>query len=360
MLKTKICEILGMEYPIVQAPMGPFDTCELAIAVINAGGFGIASHPVPDPEYGIATIISDDETRALAYQSVERKFMNSVRRIAREADGFFGVNFRVAPVQFDVPMLLDKLLEEHDTDPNINKKLKMVVCSAGDPSQPFLQKIQDAGLLRFHTVPSVYHAKKAEKSGVDGIVVTGYEAGGHVAHEPFHTFVVVPEVVKSVSVPVIAGGGVCDGKGLVAMLAFGAQAIYMGTRFIVSNECEFNDVVKEAIMSSSERFPREDPTIVTQGVYGPLRHLKNKFSMELLELTQKLKNKEVAMADVYKFESDATFRAKGEEGNIDDGAIWAGQDSIRLHEKLSCKELIDSIMAEATEILQNLGNMVSI
>jgi enoyl-[acyl-carrier protein] reductase II len=358
MIKTKVCEMLGMEYPIVQAPMGPFDTCELAIAVTNAGGFGIASHPVPDPEFGIATIISDDETRALAYQSIERKFMNSVRKIAREANGNFGVNFRVAPVQFDVPMLLDKLLEEYETDPNM-KKLKMVVCSAGDPSQKFLQKIQDAGILRFHTVPSVYHAKKAEKSGVDGVVVTGYEAGGHVAHEPFHTFVLVPEVVKSVNVPAIAGGGVCDGNGLVAMLALGAQAIYMGTRFIVSDECEFNDVVKEAIMTSSERFPREDPTIVTQGVYGPLRHLKNKFSFELGEMTKKLKNKEISMAEVYKFESDATFRAKGEEGNIEDGAIWAGQDSIRLHEKRSCKELIDSIMAEATEIMQKLGNMVA-
>jgi len=359
MIHTNICEMLGMEYPIVQAPMGPFDTKELAIAVTNAGGFGIASHPVPDAEYGIASIIADDETRALAYQSVERKFLASVQMIAREANGFFGVNFRVAPVQFDVQPLLDKLLEEREKDPNIYKKLKMVVCSAGDPSQPFLQKIQEAGLLRFHTVPSVYHARKAEKSGVDGIVVTGYEAGGHVAREPFHTFVVVPEVVKSVGVPVIAGGGVCDGKGLVAMLAFGAQAIYMGTRFIVTEECEFNDVVKQAIMASSENFPREDPTIVTQGVYGPLRHLKNKFSMELLALTQQLKNKEIAMADVYKFESDATFRAKGEEGNIEDGAIWAGQDSIRLHEKPSCKELIDGIMAEATEIIANLGNLAA-
>ncbi|HME55723.1 MAG TPA: nitronate monooxygenase family protein [Candidatus Lokiarchaeia archaeon] len=359
MIKTKICEMLGIRYPIIQAPMGPYDTKELAIAVTNAGGFGIASHPAPDPEFGIVSIFGDDETKALAFKSVEKKFMNSVKEIARRAKGYFGVNFRVAPIQTDVPMLLESLIEEREKNPNLAKKLKMIVCSAGDPSQPFLKKIQDAGMLRFHTVPSVYHAKKAEKSGVDGIVVTGYEAGGHVAHEPFHTFVVVPEVVKSVEVPVIAGGGVCDGKGLVAMLAFGAQAIYMGTRFIVTDECEFNNVVKEAIMESSEHFPREDPTIVTQGVYGPLRHLKNKFSMELLELTQKLKNKEVSMADVYKFESDATFRAKGEEGNIEDGAIWSGQVAIRLHEKLSCKQLIDSIMAEATGIMKNLGNMAS-
>ncbi|MBN2154309.1 MAG: nitronate monooxygenase [Candidatus Lokiarchaeota archaeon] len=351
--------MLGIEYPIIQAPMGPYDTKDLAVAVSNAGGFGMASHPVPDPQYGIATIISDDETRAKAYENIKQKFIGSVRHVAANAKGNFGVNFRVATVQFDVPMLLDELLKEYDTNPAVKKKLRVVICSAGDPSQRYLRKIKDAGLLRFHTVPSVYHAKKAEKSGVDAIVVTGYEAGGHVAHEPFHTFVTVPEVIKSVNLPVIAGGGVCDGSGLVAMLAFGAQAIYMGTRFIVTKECEFNDKVKVMIMESSVKNPREDPTIVTQGVYGPLRHLKNKFAFELAEMTQKLKRKEISIEDVYKFESAATYRAKGEEGNLDDGAIWCGQVAVRLHEKPSCKDVVDGIMAEATEIMQRLGKLAT-
>ncbi len=355
MIKTKICEMLGIQYPIIQAPMGPYDTKDLAVAVSNAGGFGMASHPVPDPQFGIATIISDDETRAKAYENIKQKFMGSVRHVAANAKGNFGVNFRVATVQFDVPMLLDELLAEYDKNPAVRKKLKVVICSAGDPSQRFLRKIKEAGLLRFHTVPSVYHAKKAEKSGVDAVVATGYEAGGHVAHEPFHTFVTVPEIVSSVKVPVIAGGGVCDGRGLVAMLAFGAQAIYMGTRFIVSKECEFNEKVKDAIMESSIKNPREDPTIVTQGVYGPLRHLKNKFAFELAEMTEKLKKKQISIEDVYKFESVATYRAKGPEGNLDDGAIWAGQVAVRLHDKPTCKVIVDRIMAEATGIMKKLG-----
>jgi enoyl-[acyl-carrier protein] reductase II len=208
-------------------------------------------------------------------------------------------------------------------------------------------------MLRFHTVPSVYHAKKAEKSGVDGLIVTGYEAGGHVAYEPIHTFVVVPEVINEVNVPVIGGGGVCDGKGLVAMLAFGAVGIYVGTRFIVTKECEFNVKVKEEIIQASEKFPKTAATIVTQGVYGPLRHLKNPYSLELYELTQKMQRGEISMMDVLLFETEGTYRAKGPEGNIKDGAIWAGQAALRIHENLTCKELISQIMNEAQQILQD-------
>ncbi|MBS7270470.1 MAG: nitronate monooxygenase [Candidatus Freyarchaeota archaeon] len=355
MIRTKICDMLEIEYPIIQAAMGPFDTKELAAAVATAGGFGMVSHPAPAPEYGILAIIADEETRIKAFNDVKNRMMGAVREVGRKAKGSFGVNFRVAPEQPDVPMLLDALIEEREKDPNLQKKLKMVLCSAGDPTQPHLKKIQEAGMLRFQTVPSVYHAKKAEKSGVDGLIVTGYEAGGHVAYEPYHTFVVVPEVVQQVNVPVVGGGGVCDGKGLVAMLAFGAQGIYMGTRFIVTKECEFNDKVKQAIIDSSKKYPKEATTIVTQGVYGPLRHLKNKYSLRLYELTQMLKNEEITMQDVWAFESEGTYRAKGPEGNIEDGAIWAGQVSLRIHKLMTCKEVIDSIMQEAEAILKDLA-----
>ncbi len=355
MIKTKICDMLEIEYPIIQAAMGPFDTKELAAAVATAGGFGIVSHPAPSPEYGILAIIADEETKTKAFNDVKERMMDAVREVGRKAKGSFGVNFRVAPEQPDVPMLLDALIEEREKDPNLQKKLKMVLCSAGDPSQPHLKKIQEAGMLRFQTVPSIYHAKKSEKSGVDGLIVTGYEAGGHCAYEPVHTFVVVPEVVRDVNVPVIGGGGVCDGRGLVAMLAFGALGIYMGTRFIVTKECEFNDKVKEAIIDSSVKYPKEATTLVTQGVYGPLRHLKNKYSIKLFELTEMLKNEEITMEDVWAFESDGTYRAKGEEGNIEDGAIWAGQVSLRIHELLTCKDVIESVMNEADEILKDFA-----
>jgi enoyl-[acyl-carrier protein] reductase II len=351
MLKTKICDLLGIKYPILQAAMGPFDTKELAIAVTNAGGFGIVSHPAPDPKYNLFSVIDDPHIQEQAMEDVKKRMMATLTYVGQKAKGNFGVNFRVAPEQPEVPMLLDALLELRDKDPNIKKHLKMIVCSAGDPAQKHLKKIKEAGMLRFHTVPSVYHAIKAEKSGVDGIVATGYEAGGHVAFEPVHTAVLVPEVVKSVKVPVVGGGGLCDGGGLVSMLSFGAVGMYMGTRFIATKECEFNNKVKEAIVNSSKVFVKEAPTIVTQGVFGPLRHLKNKFSLELFEMTQKLKKGEVSMKDVLMFESNATYRAKGPEGNLEDGAIWCGQVALRLHEILTCEQVIKNIITEAEAII---------
>ncbi len=353
MIKTRICDMLEIDFPIVQAAMGPYDTKDLAIAVASAGGFGMVSHPAPLLEDGFFEAIQNEEAKQKAIANVKERMMASVCEVGEKAQGSFGVNFRVAPEQPDVPFLLDALLEEREKNPNLQKKLKMVLCSAGDPTQPHLKKIQEAGMLRFHNVPSVYHAKKAEKSGVDGLIVTGYEAGGHVAYEPIHTFVAVPEVVKEVNVPVIGGGGVCDGKGLVAMLAFGALGIYVGTRFIVTKECEFNDKVKDEIIAASVKYPKKTATIVTQGVYGPLRHLKNKFSLELFELTQKMQRGEISMMDVLLFETDGTYRAKGPEGNIDDGAIWAGQASLRIHEMLTCKEVISQIMNEAQQIMSD-------
>jgi NAD(P)H-dependent flavin oxidoreductase YrpB (nitropropane dioxygenase family) len=357
MIKTRICEMLGVQYPVIQAAMGPFDTKDLAVAVASAGGFGMVSHPVPQIKEGAMSLVLGGEVQQKAIDSVKEKMIAAVVEVGRKAKGNFGVNFRVAPEQPDVPVLLEALIEAREKDPNLQKKLRMVLCSAGDPMQPHLKSIQEAGMLRFHTVPSVYHAKKAEKSGVDGLIVTGYEAGGHVAYEPLHTFVVVPEVVREVKVPVIGGGGVCDGKGLVAMLAFGALGIYMGTRFIVTKECEFNDKVKEAIMNSSIRFQKEASTIVTQGVYGPLRHLKNRYSLKLYDLTQKMKNKEITVQDVWAYESDGTYRAKGPEGNVEDGAIWAGQVALRLHELPTCKELITRVMSEAEEIMKSFARV---
>jgi len=175
-----------------------------------------------------------------------------------------------------------------------------------------------------------------------------------VAYHPISTLVLVPEVVKSVKVPVVAGGGICDGKGLVSALAWGAKGVYMGTRFIATRECEFNHKVKEAIVASSERFPKVSATIVTQGVFGPLRHLRNKYSEKLLELTRKLEAGEIDLLDVYQYEPDGTFKAKGPEGDVENGAIWCGQVAVRLHEIPTVRKVIEGIVSEAESILQDM------
>jgi enoyl-[acyl-carrier protein] reductase II len=353
MIKTEICDLLGIKYPIIQAAMGPYDTSDLAAAVSNAGGLGVVSHPAPSEIGLIFELLTPDKVQEFI-DNVKQRMLAAIRKVNKNTNKPFGLNIRVAPEQPDAPYLLDMILEEREKDPQLAKKLKLIITSAGDPTLPYLKKIRDAGVLHFHNVPTVYHAEKAEKAGLDGLVVTGYEAGGHVAYEPIHTIVLVPAVVEAVKIPVVAGGGICDGAGLVAALAFGAQGIYMGTRFIVTKECEFNPKVKEAIIEAKEKFPKVAATIVTQGYFGPLRHLKNEFSLKLQEMVAKKASPE----EILEFEGKGTFLAKGPQGDIVNGAIWCGQAAIRINEIPTAKELIERIIGEAEEIIERLSTKV--
>jgi len=353
MIKTEICDLLGIKYPIIQAAMGPFDTSDLASAVSNAGGLGVVSHPAPSEVGLIFELLTPDKIQEFI-EDVKRRMLAAIQKVNKNTNKPFGLNIRVAPEQPDAPHLVDMIIEEREKDPKLAKKLKLVISSAGDPTLPYLKKIRDAGMLHFHNVPTVYHAKKAEKAGLDGLVVTGYEAGGHVAYEPIHTIVLVPAVVEAVKIPVVAGGGICDGAGLVAALAFGAQGIYMGTRFIVTKECEFNQRVKEAIIEAKEKFPKVACTVVTQGFFGPLRHLKNEYSLKLQEVVAK----GASPQELLEYEGRGTFLAKGPQGDVVNGAIWCGQAAIRINEVPSAKELIEKIMREAEEIIERLSTKV--
>ena len=353
MIKTEICDFLGIKYPIIQAAMGPFDTSDLASAVSNAGGLGVVSHPAPS-EIGVIFSLLTPERILEFIEDVKRRMLTAIQNVNKHTDKPFGLNIRVAPEQPDAPHLVDMIVEEREKDPQLAKKLKLIITSAGDPTLPYLEKIREAGILHFHNVPTVYHAKKAEKAGLDGLVVTGYEAGGHVAYEPIHTIVLVPAVVEAVKIPVVAGGGICDGAGLVAALAFGAKGIYMGTRFIVTKECEFNQRVKEAIIEAKEKSPKVANTLVTQGFFGPLRHLKNEYSLKLQEMVAR----GASPQELLDYEGQGTFLAKGPEGDVVNGAIWCGQAALRIDEILSAEELIEKIMSEAEEIIRKLSTGV--
>jgi len=353
MIKTEICELLGIKYPIIQAAMGPYETSDLASAVSNAGGLGIVSHPAPS-EIGLIFELLTPTRIQEFIENVKKTMLAAIQKANRNTDKPLGLNIRVAPEQPDAPYLIDMILEEREKDPQLAEKLKLIITSAGDPTLPYLKKIRKAGMLHFHNVPTVYHAKKAEKAGLDGLVVTGYEAGGHVAYEPIHTTVLVPAVVEAVNIPVVAGGGICDGAGLVAALAFGAQAIYMGTRFIVTKECEFNDKVKQAIIEAKEKFPKVTATLVTQGYFGPLRHLKNEFSLKLQEMVVE----KAPPQELLEYEGKGTFLAKGPQGDVANGAIWCGQVARRINDIPTAKELIEKILREAEEIIERLSAKV--
>jgi len=357
--KTDVCELFGMENPIVQAPMGPFITTKLCAAVSNAGGLGVISHTgtfiylkerAPDLYKQILNFAPDLVESTLA---MEREMgVNTIAEletVSKLTNKPFGVNVRVAQEQPDAPFLIDAIIEKKEKDPKLAKNLQVVVTSAGNPAL-YTQRLKDAGFKVVHVVPSVYHALKAEKSGVDAVVASGHEAGGHVAWDPVHTSVLTPAVRKAVKIPVLSAGGWCDGKSLVAALALGAGAIYMGTRFIATKESDFAEGYKEAVTKGTER-----DTVVTAGTFGPIRVLKNKYSEALQALLDS-----VTGTFQEKFENPKVNEAKTKYswvdsykyGKTENAPVLTGEVQGLVKDLPTVKELIDRIMKEAEEIIK--------
>jgi len=356
--KTDVCELLGIKHPIVQAPMGPFITTKLCAAVSNAGGLGTISHTGTfiylkelDPEFfkqvhDFAPKLVDstfEMEKELGVNTLEE-----LRKVRKLTDKPFGVNVRVAQEQPDAPYLIDAIIEERKKDPKLAKNLNVVITSAGNPSL-YTQKLKDAGLKVIHVVPSVYHALKAEKAGVDAVVASGHEAGGHVAWEPVHTSVLTPSIRKAVKVPVLSAGGWCDGKGLVAALALGAGAIYMGTRFIATKESDFAQGYKEAVLKGGER-----DTMVTAGAFGPMRVIKNEYSLRIEKLLQGVTGSFEEKANspiIVDAKTEVSWADSYKHGKTENAPVLTGEVQGLIDDLPTVKELIDRIMKEAEEIV---------
>ena len=357
--KTDVCELFGIEYPIVQAAMGPFVTTKLCAAVSNAGGLGVISHTGTflylkkrDPEffkqiYEFAPKLVESTLKMEEELGVIT--LKELRKVSKLTNEPFGVNVRVAREQPDAGYLIDSIIEEKDKDPKLAKNLKVVITSAGSPNL-YTQKLKDAGLIVVHVVPSVYHAQKSEKAGVDAVVASGHEAGGHVAWDPVHTTVLLPAIRKAVNIPVLSAGGWCDGKGLVAALALGGGAIYMGTRFIATKESDFAEGYKEAVLRGKER-----DTVVTAGIFGPIRVIKNQYSLNLQKLlesltgTPKEKSEDPKILDA---KTKVSWADSYMHGKTENAPVLTGEVQALIDDLPTVKELIDRMLKEAEEIIR--------
>jgi enoyl-[acyl-carrier protein] reductase II len=335
MIKTSICDLFGIKYPILQAPMGPFVTTKLAVAVSEAGGLGTISH---------AGILEEKDT---AIDSVS-KMKNDIQVLKKGTKANFALNIRVAKLQLmlDAYKLADMVVDQVKSDPEVKKRLKAVITSAGDPSL-FTKKFKDVGLKVLHVVPTVRHAKKAEEVGCDAVIASGYEAGGHVSPTPVHTNVLVPAVVDAVKIPVIAAGGFCDGRGLASALAMGAQGIQMGTRFINTKECEFHENYKKKILTA-----KETDTEVILGMFGPARHLVNDYVTEQKALVAK-----GTPEDSIRSWELPRWPLAERDGDINKGIMLCGQCSGRVKDIPTVKELLARIMKQAEETIGRLQKL---
>lgn len=359
MIRTLLCKRLGIKYPIIQGAMGPYSTNRLCIAVTNAGALGIISG------IGMATTMSDftpvDASRVFGNgtpREIMRRTIAEVTERTGDSGGIYGVNVPVSTEFIDAArMLTEEALECRERDPEVGARFRVIITSAGDPV-PWRDLVKSSGVTWFHVVPSVYHAKRAERAGVDMIIASGHEGGAHVAWEPVHSMVLIPEVVKQVGVPVIAAGGICDGATLAAALALGAEGVQMGTRFIATRESDFHPTWKRGILDRDER-----KTLVARGFFGPMRFLRNPQSEAIVEATLKdiggfyLGKPIDSTREILELEKEGFEKLLEGDGNR--ALMLAGEVSGRIGDMPSVSELIETVVRDAEETIARLAGHVS-
>ncbi|WP_406678278.1 enoyl-[acyl-carrier-protein] reductase FabK [Moorella sp. ACPs] len=311
MLRTALCDLLGITYPIIQGGMAWVATGELAAAVSAAGGLGIIGAGNAPPE----------------------AVRQEIRKVRERTDRPFGVNiYYMSPY---VEELIDLVCAE---------KVPVVTTGAGNPGK-HLPKLKAAGVKVIPVVASVALAKRLERLGVDALVAEGMECGGHIGE--IATMPLVPQIVDAVHIPVIAAGGIADGRGLAAALALGAAGVQMGTRFICAEECTVHPNYKEAVLKAGDR------DAVVTGMPGHyVRVLKNKLTRQFEELAARGASWE---------EMDRLGAGKlraAVEGDVEYGSLMAGQSAALVREIKPAAAIIEEVMAEAEAIISRLGKLV--
>ncbi|UNC92757.1 enoyl-[acyl-carrier-protein] reductase FabK [Candidatus Contubernalis alkaliaceticus] len=312
MQKNRLCRLLNIEFPILQGGMAWVATGELAAAVSQSGGLGIigAGHASAD---------------------LIEKEINKVQNLT---DKPFGVNI----------MLLSAYAEDI-IQLVLDKDVPIVTTGAGNPGK-YMEAFKEKGVKVIPVVASVALAKRLEKQGVDAIIAEGMESGGHIGD--IATMVLIPQVVQAVKVPVIAAGGIADGRGMAAALALGAEAVQIGTRFICARECTAHQNYKEMVAKSKDR----DTVVTGRSTGHPVRILKNK----LFRLIEKLETENAPKEEIEKM-GVGRLRAAAKEGDIVMGSVMAGQSAALVEKIEPAGDIVRQVMAQACEIMKNLNQV---
>lgn len=308
-MKTRVTEMLGIEYPIVQGGLAYLAYAELAAAVSNAGGLGqITAMTLGAPE----------------------KVREEIRKVRTLTDKPFGVNFAIGQHGRSYEELLEVAIEE---------KVPAISITGGNP-KPIFERLKNEDIRTLVLVAGVRQAQKAEELGADAVMAVGAEGGGHLGRDDIGTMVLIPRVVESVSIPVLASGGIGSGRGLLAALALGAEGIEMGTRFIATQECvHASEAYKQAIVGGKET----DTVVIKRTLGAPGRVLKTSHALSIIEQEQAGATYE----DLKEMISGKANRSYIYDGSEADGYGWAGQVIGLIHDVPTVQELFDEMMAEA-------------
>lgn len=312
MWNTRITDILNIKYPILQGGMAWVATHELAAAVSEAGGLGIIGAGNAPPDF-----VRDE-----------------IRKLKELTDKPFGVNIMMlSPFAEDIVGIV------------CDEGVPVVTTGAGSPGK-YIKKLKEHNVKIIPVVPTVSLAVRLEREGVDALIVEGTEAGGHIGE--LTTMALVPQVVDAVKIPIIAAGGIGDGRGLLAALSLGAEGVQMGTRFVCSTEAKVHLKYKEAIIKAKDR----DALVTGRSTGYPVRALKNKFTKEYLDLEKK----GVSFEELELLGS-GRLKLAVVEGDIDQGSLMSGQIAGLIKDIKPCKEIIEDIVCGAEKELNLLNSL---
>jgi NAD(P)H-dependent flavin oxidoreductase YrpB (nitropropane dioxygenase family) len=314
-MKTRITELLGIRYPIVQGGMQWVGRAELASAVSNAGGLGIITaltQPTPDALRG------------------------EIARCRQMTDQPFGVNLTMLP-STNPPPYADYVTAIIDSGIGI-------VETAGNSPKEFIARFKQAGVRILHKCTAVRHALSSERNGVDAVSIDGFEAAGHPGEDDVPGLVLIPAAARALRIPIIASGGFADGHGLAAALTLGAEGINMGTRFMLTQESPVHPTIKQAIVAGNER----DTKVIFKPFRNTARVFRNAISEQVAELERR---PDATFEDVRPLVAGARGSAALASGEVDGGILWAGQSIGLMHDIPSCAELIQRIVGECRESL---------
>jgi len=305
-MKTRITELLGIEYPIIQGGMAWVAESHLAAAVSAAGGLGLIGG-------------------ANAPAEVIRNYIREVKAVT---DKPFGVNVMLmSPYADEVAKVI------------VEEGVKVVTTGAGNPEK-YMEMWKAAGIKVIPVVASVALAKRMERYGADAVVAEGTESGGHIGEAT--TMTLVPQVVDAVSIPVIAAGGIGDGRGIAAAFMLGAEAVQMGTRFLVAKECTVHQNYKDRVLKAKDI----DSTVTGRTHGHPVRCLRNQMTREYVKLENEGKSFEEL-----EYLTLGALRKAVQEGDVTNGTVMAGQIAGMVSKEQTCKEMIDEMMAQAETLL---------
>lgn len=307
-MNTKITELLGIKYPIIQGGMAWIAESTLASAVSNAGGLGLIAGGSAPIDY----------------------LREEIRKTKENVNGKpFGVNVMLmSPNAEDLAKLV------------IEEKVPVVTTGAGNPGK-FIASWKEAGIKVIPVVPSVALAKRMERMGADAVVAEGTESGGHIGENT--TMCLVPQVVDGVDIPVIAAGGIADGRGIAASIMLGAEGVQVGTRFLAAEECQIHPTYKELIVKA-----KDTDSIVTGRTTGhPCRNVKTKFSKQLASGE---KNGSITPEEFEEI-TLGSLRKAVQDGNLDEGSFLCGAIAGMITEVKTCKEIIEEMFSQAESLL---------